>query len=164
MIKYTLAENKKYYAKLPKKRISVGALFFNNKNELLIVEPNYKNNWLIVGGTVDKNESPYTAIKREIKEEIGLTPKNLKLVCVEYKTHQDYRIEAIYFLFYGGVLKQKQIDSIKIQKSELEKYKFINIKEAIKILSTTTGDKLPYCIEAIKNKKLIYLENGKTIK
>ncbi|MFA6466485.1 MAG: NUDIX hydrolase [Patescibacteria group bacterium] len=162
MKKYTRAQNIKYYAKLPRKRVSVGALFFNNKNQLLIVKPNYKDNWLLVGGSVEKQESPYQGIKREVKEEIGINFKP-RPICIEYQLKKNFQSETIYILFYGGVLNQKQINAIKLQKSELEEYKFISPKLAIKVLSKTAGPRIPHCLKAIKNKQIVYLENGKLI-
>lgn len=163
MKKYSLAENIKYYKNLPRKRVSVGALFFNNKKQLLVVKPNYKSNWLVVGGTVDAKESPYQAMKREIKEEIGLTIKKLQPICFEYKLRKNFQGEAVYILFYGGILTQKQINSIKLQKSELDDYKFVDIKDAKKVLRSTGGHKLSHCMKAIKNKTIFYMENGKLI-
>ena len=163
MKKYTRAQNIKYYANLPRKRVSAGALFFNTKNQLLIVKPNYKDNWLLVDGSVEAKESPYQGIKRELKEEIGLSFRPHP-ICIEYKLRKNFQSETIYILFYGGVLNQKQINSIKLQKSELEEYKFISPKSAIKVLSKTAGARIPHCLRAIKNKELIYLENGKIIK
>ena len=39
-----------YYKNLPRKRMGSGALFFNSKDEALIVKPNYKDHWEIPGG------------------------------------------------------------------------------------------------------------------
>ena len=47
------------YAKmLPKKQVGTAVLFFNAKEELLILKPNYKDGWLVPGGSSDENESP----------------------------------------------------------------------------------------------------------
>lgn len=57
-----------YYKGLPKKRMGVGALFLNDKNEILIVKPSYKDHWSVPGGVVDENESPRQACIREVKK------------------------------------------------------------------------------------------------
>lgn len=164
MKKYTLEEQKKYYASLDKKRISVGALYFNSKGELLIVKPNYKDHWIVVGGTVDKDESPLEAIIRETTEETSLYIKNLRLVSVEYRQLGSYQNEALFFLFYGGKLSKKQIKQINLPADELDEFKFVPIPEAVELLSDTAGHKLALCLEAIKNKTVIYHENRKLIK
>lgn len=162
--KYTFTQNKKYYDSLDKKRISVGTLLFNRQGELLIVKPSYKNNWILVGGTVDKGESPSKAAKREIKEETTLAIKNLQLVSIEYKKQDVYLNEALFFLFYGGLLTQKQVAKIKLPANELLEFKFVPVSRAVQILSDTAGSKLPHCLKAIKNKTIAYHENGKLIK
>jgi ADP-ribose pyrophosphatase YjhB (NUDIX family) len=63
--------NHKYYKNLPKKRMAAGALILNKNNEILIVKPNYRDQWLIAGGVIEENESPKDACLREVKEEIG---------------------------------------------------------------------------------------------
>ena len=64
--------DKAYQRSLPKKRMSAGALFFDEAGRLLVVEPAYKSNWEIPGGAVELNESPRQACVREVKEELGL--------------------------------------------------------------------------------------------
>ncbi len=163
MKKYTFAQHKKYYDTLPKKRISAGVLFFNHKKELLIVKPSYKDNWILVGGTVDKNESPEQAARREVKEETSLSIGKLRLLDIEYKKFDTYRNEALYFLFYGGRLSARQIARIKLPKNELTEFRFVSVNLAKKLLSKTAGNKLDGCLKAIKNQKIIYRENGRQL-
>ncbi|MHB1163149.1 MAG: hypothetical protein ACYCZZ_01290 [Minisyncoccota bacterium] len=43
------------YAKmLPKKQVGTAVLFFNAKGELLIVKPDYKEGWLVPGGSCEE--------------------------------------------------------------------------------------------------------------
>ncbi len=64
--------DKTYQRSLPKKRMSAGALFFDEVGRLLVVEPAYKANWEIPGGVVELDESPREARMREAKEELGV--------------------------------------------------------------------------------------------
>lgn len=63
------------YKNLPKKRMAAGCLFLNDKKELLILKPSYRETWNIPGGVIEENESPLAACKREIKEELGIECK-----------------------------------------------------------------------------------------
>src|SRR4030042_1026069 len=46
-----------YLKTLPKKRIAVGVLLFNDDNQLLVLKPSYKDHWTIPGGVVNEYES-----------------------------------------------------------------------------------------------------------
>ena len=103
-----------YYKGLPKKRMGVGALFFNEKDELLILKPTYKDYWSIPGGIIDANESPREACIREIKEETGLNISSVKFLCVDYcRNLGNEKGESLQFMFYGGILSENQISNIK---------------------------------------------------
>ena len=148
-----------YYKKLPKKRIGTGVLFFNEKKELLIVKPTYKPYWSIPGGIVDNNESPRQACVREVKEELDLDINIDKLLCVDYIFTFPKKYESLQFTFLGGKLNSKQIGNIKIPKKELEKYRFLEINKAIRLVSKHLAKRLPSCLKAMKENKTVYLEN-----
>ncbi|NKB47576.1 MAG: NUDIX domain-containing protein [Legionellales bacterium] len=61
--------------------ICSGALFYSlsTKRFLLLhrTQSKTKNQWGLVGGTNERSESPWEALQREIKEEIG-TIKDIK--------------------------------------------------------------------------------------
>jgi ADP-ribose pyrophosphatase YjhB (NUDIX family) len=68
-----MMEKKAYQETLPKKRISAGCLFFDDRGRLLVVNPTYKDTWEIPGGVVEENESPREAVIREVVE--GMPPR-----------------------------------------------------------------------------------------
>lgn len=154
---------KDHYKNLPMKRAGAGAFIFNEKNELLIVKPNYKDYWSIPGGTIDLNESPRQACQREIKEEIGLEIKDVRFLCVDYTPAIGDKNESFQFAFYGGILSEEQIKKIKIQRSELDEYKFVHAEDAFKLFGghvRNLAKRLPKCLDAIKTGTSIYLEDG----
>ena len=150
--------NLEYQKNLPKKRMGVGALIFNNKDEILLVKPTYKDHWSYVGGVVDENESPKEALIREIKEEIGLKITRLDFVAVTYYHETKDKTENLQFKFTAGKLSESQIKKIKIDHKEIANFKFFKIKEAESVLSRTSFDRLLECMKAIKNKKAIYVD------
>ena len=70
---------------------SVGALFLSKKTSrylfVLRSGAKYDSTWAFVGGKVEKNETEYTALQREIVEEIGFMPLVLKTILVEKFTN-----------------------------------------------------------------------------
>ncbi len=136
-----------------------GVLFFNSKGELLIVKPNYKDGWSIPGGTVDEKESPRSAAIREVKEEIGLEISDLELLCVDYTTAKGIRTESLQFIFFGGKLDNEQIAEIKLQEDELDMFKFVRADEVVSLLLPGLKERIPECLEDLKNKKVLYRES-----
>ena len=70
---------------------SVGALFLSKStSRYMFVLRNgarYNSMWASVGGKVEKKETEYSALQREIQEEIGFIPLVLKTVPVEKFTN-----------------------------------------------------------------------------
>lgn len=152
-----------YLMKLPRKRIGAGALIFNDKGELLIVKPNYKEHWSVPGGTVNEDESPRMACIREIQEEVGLTLPGLVFLCVDYTPAVGEKNEALQFMFYGGILTDRQIKDVKLQESELDEFSFVSVDEAFKLMGghmRNLAKRLLKCVEAVKTGTAVYLEDG----
>lgn len=61
----------KFIATLPTRRLAAGAVIRNEHGELLLVQPNYKDGWILPGGTVEAGEAPKPGCFREVEEELG---------------------------------------------------------------------------------------------
>jgi 8-oxo-dGTP pyrophosphatase MutT (NUDIX family) len=146
---------------IPKRRMTASALFFNEAGELLIVKPTYRDDddWLVVGGAVDQNESPYDGCKREICEELGNDFSAQQLLCIEYQSSSGVNRDSLHFVFYGGVLNQKQIRQIKLPMEELAEYRFCSLDEGMRLLSSRLGERLVFALEALEQRRVIYIEN-----
>ena len=153
-----LLSDEEYYSNLPKKHIGVGVLVFNKNRQLLILKPNYKEGWSILGGGVDIDETPIEAAIRETREEINLDLENMPLVCVEYTQKKGIKPETLQFIFYGGELDVNEISKISPDKSEHSEFKFVDVSKAINLLNERQRYVIPFCVEAIKNKNTAYIE------
>ena len=140
--------------------MGVGALILNEKNELLIVKPSYKDHWSVPGGGVDENESPRNACVREVKEEIGLDIENPKFLCVDWTSPTPEKGESLQFIFFGGILRQEQISKIKLQPEEIAEHQFLPLEKALPLLSEKLKRRIPKCLDAMKNQTALYLENA----
>ncbi|RJR14485.1 NUDIX hydrolase [Candidatus Parcubacteria bacterium] len=149
-----------YHENLPKKRMGAGALMFNDKDELLLVKPSYKEHWSIPGGVVDAEESPRNACVREVEEEIGIRPTAIKFLCVDYYPTTDGKGENIQFIFFGGRLNSRQISQIRIDGKEILEYTFVPRDSAISMLGPRLAKRLSKSLEALDRNSPVYLEGG----
>jgi 8-oxo-dGTP pyrophosphatase MutT (NUDIX family) len=150
--------DEEYAVTLPKKIIGTAVLLFNSKGELLILKPDYKDGWLVPGGSTNENESPLHCAIRETREEIGLDIPKLRLVGVYYGAQKGFFTDSLKFVFSGDTLTEDQIVQIKLQTEELEEYAFSSPEKALPILSPSLQKSLPACLEAMKNKTVAYVE------
>lgn len=85
---------------------NVVAIIVDNDNKILLLkrEDNKNiwmpNKWSLVGGAIEKGESPEQACKREIKEETGLDIDDL-IDCFTIQRHED-SIESLFAARYDG--------------------------------------------------------------
>lgn len=148
-----------FIASLPAKRVAAGALFRDTAANILIVKPVYRPDWLIPGGTADKDESPYQACQREVAEELGVPFFVGRLLCLEYQSTHGQLTESLQFIFDGGVLNDEQLMSIRLPADELSEYRFCAWDEAQSLLSPKLAQRLLFARRALQGGRMIYLEN-----
>lgn len=153
-----MANRKAYQQTLPQKRISAACLLFNARGDLLVVNPTYKKNWEIPGGTVEKHESPRRGCEREVREELGLEISLGALLGVDYIADAKRRTEALAFIFYGGVLDKAQIDAIRLPARELSEYRFIDTGKGLALLNRRLRRRVSRCLDALASGQTHYLE------
>lgn len=156
----TFKDDKEFYASLPKKRVGAGALLFY-KDTLLIVQPTYNPGWLLPGGTVEGEESPYEGLLREVREELHLIIEPQELLCVDYISNRDVKGEYIQFLFSAKDLTEEQAQKIQLQEYELKDYNFKKIEDALTMLAPPVSRRVHSVLKyREENSGALYLENG----
>jgi len=146
-----------------RKRLAAGALFRNDRGEVLIVKPTYRDGWLIPGGAVEARESPFAACVREIHEELGIELRIGRLLCIEYQSVGGFGDENVQFIFDGGVLTATEVADIHLPPNELAASLFVTEVEAVKLLVPRLARRLPFALEAVRTGGTIYLEDGRLI-
>jgi len=63
-----------------------------------------RHTWGFFGGTLEKNETPYEAIKRELQEEIGLVPDIEKLNPIDVYQSRD---KNFYYYSFVAVVEEE---------------------------------------------------------
>jgi 8-oxo-dGTP pyrophosphatase MutT (NUDIX family) len=88
-----------------------GVILFNREGELLLLLRDniptigHPNHWNIVGGVIEKGESPEEAALREVHEEIGLRLTGVSLFR-RYEIDDDGRDEPVpYFVYWSRLDK-----------------------------------------------------------
>ena len=153
-----MMDRKIFQETLPTKRISAGCLFFDEKGQLLVVNPTYKETWEIPGGVVEKNESPREAVIREVAEELGLICQPQRLLCVDYSGETGKRTESLQFIFLGPLLTTGMIAAIRLPREELSDFRLLPPKEAVKLLNKKLRRRVRHCLQVLESEETVYLE------
>jgi len=70
-------------------KVGAFATIFNDKKEVLLCHRRDYDLWNLPGGKVEKEESPWEGVIREIKEETGLAAKIDRITGIYYKPEKD---------------------------------------------------------------------------
>lgn len=82
-------------------------------DQVLLIKNTYRGKLMFPGGGVKKDETPEEAIKRELKEEVGVVVEKLHLLG-KYQSRREYKQDTIYFF-------------------EIDKYKTIRVPKSFEI-------------------------------
>lgn len=126
----------------------VGTMFFKD-GKLLIDKPRKRPTFQMIGGSVEKDESPLQAAIRECHEELGekaiFEESKFEFVMdfQEIATSDQTTKIHFYVFKYNGELKGEITTSL-----EIEKFMWFGIDDDINLLSNTLKNEVvPYCIE-----------------
>lgn len=109
-----------YVASLPRKRMSAGVLLHDDTDRVVLVEPSYKAQWEIPGGTVEAGEAPWHAASRELAEELGIVRGPMRLLVIDHEhTRGDGMPEGVAWMFDGGQVREEDITAIKLDGTEI---------------------------------------------
>ena len=156
----TYKDDKEFYDSLPRKRMGAGVLLFYKK-DLMIVQPTYNPGWIIPGGTVEFEESPLEAVRREVKEETNIDVQITHLLAVDYVHNLDVKGEYLQFLFAAKELNEFDVQRIRIPPIELKDYSFVSVEKALTMLTPGLARRVENALIAQENQSCLYLEDGR---
>ena len=146
---------------LPRIPASAGALIFDQRGRLLVVNPTYKAHWTIPGGIMEADgESPWEASAREVLEEVGLRVGRGRLVAVDFLRPGPSKPGGMRFLFDCGVLAEDVLRCITLQADELSEHRLMPPADALKLLSGPLRRRVG---EALAADDCVYLEDGRPV-
>ncbi len=136
--------------KIKKMKQIVRTFLKNDEWKFILVRHNKRDYWTLPGGHVEDWENIYTAIKREIKEELNLEIKilwkkiglNLESItekpspiCIyklDFENEKWKKIKKLEYIFLSEIKDW----IIKMQDTEIEEYKFFTKEEILKLDNT----------------------------
>lgn len=122
---------------------TVGAIIENPKGEIFLMKSHkWKGKYVIPGGHIELGETMKEALKREVKEETGMTIYDLKfLLFTEFVYGKEFWKKR-HFLFFDFAAKTK---SSKVRlNDEGQEYIWVKPKKALKLPVE------PYSLDAIR--------------
>lgn len=144
---------------MAKPRVAAGALFFDSGGRILLVKPTYKERWDIPGGYVEPNETPLEACRREVREELSLTPTLGSLLAVDWAP-SDAEGDKVLFVFDGGEIGQDELAKVSLEHDEISEFRFADRSLFTELLTDRLDRRLSAAVAAKQAGKVVYLENG----
>ncbi|MGW7572698.1 NUDIX domain-containing protein [Streptomyces sp. NPDC054765] len=140
-------------------RVAAGALFFNDQDQVLLVKPSYKPKWEIPGGYIERGESPLAACRREVQEELGITPGIGPLLVIDWAPSEAEGDKVLY-VFDGGLLHPDEVAGIKLAPDELLAAEFHPADDLDELLIPRLARRVKAAITARAQAHTAYLEHG----
>jgi 8-oxo-dGTP diphosphatase len=141
--------------------VSAGALIFDPRGRLLILNPTYKSGWTIPGGVMEAtDETPWQACRREVLEECGLDVRSGRLACVDTRPSRPGRPGGVRFLFDCGALDDATLATVRLQPEEVSEHRLVSVPEALRLLRKPVRRRVRAVCKATR---FIYLEDGRRV-
>ncbi|GAA3827865.1 NUDIX domain-containing protein [Streptomyces phyllanthi] len=145
--------------RMARPRMAAGALFFNADGHVLLVQPSYKPMWEVPGGYVEHAESPLVACKREVQEELGITPQIGRLLVVDWAP-SDAEGDKVLYIFNGDELAPEEVAAIKLAPDELLAAEFFPPEQLDDLLIPRLSRRVKAAIASRTSGGPVYLEHG----
>lgn len=116
---------------------TVGGIILNDKGEVLILKSPKWKTYVIPGGHVEVNETMEEALKREIKEEIGIDVEVIKKINIQDAIRpKEFNFEK-HFIFIDFLCRAKGTN-VKVDKKEITDFMWVKPEKAIEMVDTHT--------------------------
>jgi nucleoside triphosphatase len=112
---------------------TVGALILNGKGEILLVR-SYKwgTKYTVPGGHIELGERSETAVRREIREEVGLEVEPVRLLLVQEAIYPADYIKHEHYIFLDYLCRTNSLE-VKLDGKEIQEYVWTTPGAALKM-------------------------------
>ncbi|MEY9212325.1 NUDIX hydrolase [Thermobifida halotolerans] len=136
-----------WFASLPTSYLAASGLITDTGGRVLLVDPNYREDWTMPGGVVEDGEAPHLACEREVAEEVGLSVRAGRLLAVHWSAPRGQRPRAFTsFVFDCGTVAPGT--PIRLQEEELDGYVFAEPDEAVRLMHPLLAPRLEAALRA----------------
>lgn len=146
-------------ARQARKRVSAKALVCDANGRVLLVNPVYKEYWDLPGGMAEVNESPLSAVRREVEEELGFTARVGQLLVVDWVDAHGPWDDLLVFVFDGGTVGEEDVRRMAVADGELSEFGFFPLDAAHTRLRPDMARRLLRAVEARRRGGADYLEH-----
>jgi nucleoside triphosphatase len=112
---------------------TVGALIVNGKGEMLLVR-SYKwgTKYTVPGGHIELGERSQTAVKREVREEVGLDAEPVRLLLVQEAIYPADYIKHEHYIFLDYLCLTNS-SNVKLDGKEIQEYVWTTPSDALRL-------------------------------
>jgi 8-oxo-dGTP diphosphatase len=139
-------------AKQARKRVSADAIVRDSSGRILLVD--------LPGGMAEANEPPADAVRRELREELGLDIHVGDLLCVDWVSPHGPWDDLLNFIFDGGTLSDGDINRLRLVDHELRAIEFCDEGQAKERLRPYVWRRASAALEALGTGRARYLQDG----
>lgn len=146
-------------------RVAAGVLFLDEKDQVLLVVPSYKDFLDLPGGYVEPGESPSAAAKREVREELAIEPPIGRLLVADWRhdSADGGGGEKLLLVFDGGYLTADYLDAITVDGEEVIDYRWCSAADLDSVTIPRLATRIQHAVAAHHDGTTRYLEEGDPI-
>lgn len=108
---------------------SAAAVIRDEQGRVLIVNPVHQERWNLPGGHIEEGELPTAALRRELREELGLDLEIGGLLVTAWVTRPEG--SQVFYVFDGLRLDPERQRAIRLQESEIGEIRFCHPEDVL---------------------------------
>jgi 8-oxo-dGTP pyrophosphatase MutT (NUDIX family) len=143
------------------KWVAAGALIFDPDGKVLLVKSRLRQSWEYPAGASDGTESPIDTCRREVREEVGLSPARYRLVGIDF-FHRATPNGNLFFSFAAEV-SHAQAATVELQVIEIMDHRWVTRDEAAALIAPRLRSRLQELFAAYDQDKPVYLHTGEPV-
>lgn len=143
------------------KWVAAGAIIFRPDGRLLLIRHRWRGQWEYPVGMTDGNESPLETAIREVQEEVGLTPTDIKMIGIDFFHRRTPNGNLV--LTFAGSVTTVQAARLKIDPFEASAYHWATRDEALEMVEPWLEKRLRELFAAYDDNRPVYLHKGMPI-